>query len=44
VIAFQEVDGPEAAERVFDPARYQLHVAAQSDLSALALPCAWACR
>ncbi|MEL4424114.1 hypothetical protein AAEH90_21460, partial [Shewanella algae] len=24
VIAFEEVDGPEAAARVFDPARYQL--------------------
>jgi endonuclease/exonuclease/phosphatase family metal-dependent hydrolase len=31
VIAFQEVDGSEAAARVFDPARYQLHVAAQDD-------------
>lgn len=31
VIAFQEVDGSEAAARVFDPARYQLYVAAQSD-------------
>lgn len=31
VIAFQEVDGSEAAARVFDPSQYQLHVAAQSD-------------
>lgn len=31
VIAFQEVDGEEAAERVFDTSRYQLHVAAQSN-------------
>ncbi|MDB4972148.1 MAG: Endonuclease/exonuclease/phosphatase [Myxococcaceae bacterium] len=31
VIAFQEVDGSEAARRLFDPSLYQLHVAAQSD-------------
>ena len=31
VVAFQEVDGSEAAARVFDPAKYQLHVALQSD-------------
>ncbi|MET0284589.1 MAG: endonuclease/exonuclease/phosphatase family protein [Polyangiales bacterium] len=31
VIAFQEVDGVEAARRVFDPARYQLHAAARGD-------------
>ncbi|HEX5655776.1 MAG TPA: endonuclease/exonuclease/phosphatase family protein [Polyangiales bacterium] len=31
VIAFQEVDGVEAARRVFDPARYQLHVATRGD-------------
>lgn len=31
VIALQEVDGVEAAARVFDPARFQLFVAAQDD-------------
>lgn len=31
VIAIQEVDGPEAAARVFDPAKYELYVAAQND-------------
>jgi endonuclease/exonuclease/phosphatase family metal-dependent hydrolase len=31
VIAFQEVDGVEAARRVFDPARYLLHVAQRGD-------------
>lgn len=31
VIALQEVDGVEAARRLFDPARYELYVAAQSD-------------
>jgi endonuclease/exonuclease/phosphatase family metal-dependent hydrolase len=31
VIAFQEVDGVEAAERVFDPAHYQLYVATRGD-------------
>jgi endonuclease/exonuclease/phosphatase family metal-dependent hydrolase len=31
VIAFQEVDGPEAAVRVFDPARYRVHVATRGD-------------
>jgi endonuclease/exonuclease/phosphatase family metal-dependent hydrolase len=31
VIALQEVDGEEAAARVFDPEKYELHMAAQSD-------------
>ncbi|MEY4512584.1 MAG: hypothetical protein RLZZ450_4706 [Pseudomonadota bacterium] len=31
VIALQEVDGEEAAARLFDPARFQLFVAAQGD-------------
>jgi endonuclease/exonuclease/phosphatase family metal-dependent hydrolase len=31
VIAFQEVDGVEAAQRVFDPARYQLFVSTHGD-------------
>jgi len=31
VIAIQEVDGEEAAARVFDPEKYELHIAAQSD-------------
>lgn len=31
VIAFQEVDGPEAAARIFDPSRYELFVADQND-------------
>ena len=30
VVAFQEVDGEEAAARVFDPARYAFHVASDS--------------
>ena len=31
VVALQEVDGPEAVARVFDPATYEIYVAAQSD-------------
>ncbi|MDB4990337.1 MAG: Endonuclease/exonuclease/phosphatase [Myxococcaceae bacterium] len=32
VVAFQEVDGSEAAARVFDPSVYQLHAASQNDV------------
>lgn len=49
IVALQEVDGPEAAARVFDPARYALHFSSRAaeqrtgfayrrDLPAVALP------
>jgi endonuclease/exonuclease/phosphatase family metal-dependent hydrolase len=31
VVVLQEIDGPEAARRVFDPTRWQVHVAEQSE-------------